>query len=349
MFGFKYKDILTKRCNSWYIMADLMLIDRIFEIEWKAQHLLQEYQLQGPLIQLLSEVPIINTDLLVIQGSFDPPLISHEELIDKAIKTYRKLSSNTKVAFLFLFSLSHIEKEVDLQNNSLLGYRVSMVEELLRSFHNERDITFMLGLSNVGLYYELNEAIHRKFPDHNSTYFIMGTDVFSKIFNSKYYKKPLIEVLPDIFRSNYFVAGRGETVSAQEFEAFLKSLNIPLKFNNQISFVSLSKKLRYESSTKIRQQLSDDHSAKIPSISDDVMSFLRKYHLYSKDSEIIIQEIIVQITTKLTIKEGLSQIDCLKIIHDLLKEVKYNKEFRNQVMKEFQEKNYQTLKDRIQR
>ncbi|MHA1444188.1 MAG: hypothetical protein ACTSR4_05500 [Candidatus Hodarchaeales archaeon] len=224
-----------------------------------------------------------------------------------------------------------------------------MVEELLRSFHDERDITFMLGLSNVGLYYELNEAIHRKFPDHNSTYFIMGTDVFSKIFNSKYYKKPLIEVLPDIFRSNYFVAGRGETVSAQEFETFLKSLNIPLKFTNQISFVSLSKKLRYESSTKIRQQLSDDHSAKIPSISDDVMSFLRKYHLYSKDSEIIIQEIIVQITTKLIIKEGLSQIECLKIIHDLLKEVKYNKEFRNQVMKEFQEKNYQTLKDRIQR
>ncbi|MHA1207395.1 MAG: hypothetical protein ACTSSO_07500, partial [Candidatus Hodarchaeales archaeon] len=129
MFGFKYKDILTKRCNSWYIMADLMLIDRIFEIEWKAQHLFQEYQLQGPLIQLLSEVPTKNTDLLVIQGSFDPPLISHEELIDKAIRTHRKLSPNVKVAFLFLFSLSPIEKEVDLQDNSLLGYRVSMMEE----------------------------------------------------------------------------------------------------------------------------------------------------------------------------------------------------------------------------
>ncbi|MHA1444189.1 MAG: hypothetical protein ACTSR4_05505 [Candidatus Hodarchaeales archaeon] len=90
MFGFKYKDILTKRCNSWYIMADLMLIDRIFEIEWKAQHLFQEYQLQGPLIQLLSEVPTKNTDLLVIQGSFDPPLISHKELIVILSFSYRK-------------------------------------------------------------------------------------------------------------------------------------------------------------------------------------------------------------------------------------------------------------------
>ena len=326
-----------------------MLIDRIFEIEWKAQHLLQEYRLQGPLIQLLSEVPTKNTDLLVIQGSFDPPLISHKELINKAIKMHRKLSSNTKVVFLFLFSLSHVEKEVDLLNSSLLGYRVSMVKELLHSFNNGGEIPFMFGLSNVGLYYELNEAIHRRFPNHKSNYFIMGTDVFSKLFNSKYYKKQLIEVLPDIFRSNYIVAGRGETISGQEFETFLKSLNIPSKFTNQISFISLSKKIRYESSTIIRQQLSDDHTSKIPSIPDDVMSFLRKYHLYSKDSEIIIQEIIIQITTKFAIKEGLSQRKCLKIIHDLLKEVKYNKEFRIQVVKEFQERKYQTLKDRIQR
>lgn len=349
MFGFKYKDILTKRCNSWYIMADLMLIDRIFEIEWKAQRLLQEYQLQGPLIQLLSEIPTINTDLLVFQGSFDPPLISHKELINKAIKIYRKLSPNTKVAFLFLFSLSHVEKEVDLQNNSLLGYRVLMVKELLHTFNSEREIPFMMGLSNVGLYYELNEAIHRKFPDQKSNYFLMGTDVFSKIFNSKYYTKQLIEILPDIFRSNYIVAGRGETVSGQDFEAFLTSLKITSKFANQISFISLSKKMRYESSTKIRQQLSDEHTSKIPSITEDVMSFLRKYQLYSKDSEIVIQEIIVQITTKIAIKEGLSQKKCLKIIHDLLKEVKFDKEFRDQIVKEYQEKNYQTLKERIQR
>ncbi len=118
---------------------------------------------------------------------------------------------------------------------------------------------------------------------------------------------------------------------------------------SQISFISLSKKLRYESSTKIRHQLSEDHTSRIPSIPDYIMSFLRKYPLYSKDSEIVIQEIIVQITTKLAIKEGLGQKKCLKIIHDLLKEVKYNKEFRNQVVEEFQENNYQALKDRIHR
>jgi len=327
-----------------------MPIDRIFEIEWKAQHLLQEYRQQGPLIQLLSdEISTENTDLLVIQGSFDPPLVSHEELIQKAVKMYRKLFSTRNVAFLFLFSLSHVEKEVDLHNNSLLGYRVLMVKELLHSFSDEKVVQFMLGISNVGRYYELTDAIHRKFTDLGSIYFIMGTDVFSKLFDSKYYTKQLTEVLPKIFRSNFIVAGRGDIISVQEFETFLKSLNLPSEYANLISFISLSKKLRYESSTKIRQQLSNEHNSKILSVPNHVMSFLMKHQLYSKDSELIIQEVIVQITTKFVIKEGLSKIKCLKIIHDLLKEVKSNKEFKNQVVDEFQENKYLTLKDRIQK
>jgi nicotinic acid mononucleotide adenylyltransferase len=326
-----------------------MLTETIFEIEWSARQLLQEYRKQGPLIQLLSEDTILlNSNLLVIQGSFDPPLITHEELIQKSIKIYRNKFSITNIAILILFSLSHVEKEINLQNNSLLGYRISMVKELLHSFRDE-EVHFLIGISNVGRYYELTRGIYRKFSDLKSIYYLIGTDVFKKIFTPKYYDEPITNVLPQIFRANYFVAGRGEIASIQKFNSYLTSLNIPSNFMNQISFLSISENLRYESSTKVRLQLSKDHDSKIPSIPIGVMAFLRKNHLYSKDSEVIIHEIIVQITTKIAFEEGLEKQECLKIIRKLLKEVKYDKEFRNQVVEEFQENRYQLLMDRIQR
>jgi nicotinic acid mononucleotide adenylyltransferase len=326
-----------------------MLIDNISEIEWKAQHLLHYYNQQGPLIQLISEeFQTNNANLLVIQGSFDPPLISHEELIHEAIEKYRKSFSKKNIVLLLLFSLSHVEKEIDIQKNSLLGYRVLMVKELLNSISNEEEIPFMVGISNVGRYIELTSGINRKFPCISSISFIMGTDVFKKIFNPKFYEKQLKDILVDIFRSNYIVAGRGETGSGEDFDSFLTSLEIPSEFLSQISFINISNKLRYESSTNVRQQLSVDHNSKIASVPNYIMTFLREIHLYSKVPEIIIPEFIVQATTKLAIDTGLGQEECLKFIHDIIKEFKDEKEFRNRVIEEFHNDEYQILKDRIQ-
>ena len=327
-----------------------MLIDNISAIEWKAQHLLQDYNEHGPLIQLISEeIRTNNANLLVIQGSFDTPLISHEELIHEAIETYRKSFSKNNMVLLLLFSLSHVEKEIDIQKNSLLGYRVLMIKELLSSISIEEEIPFMIGISNVGRYIELTSGINRKLPNISSINYIMGTDVFKKIFNPKYYEKQLTDILSDIFRSNYIVAGRGETGSIEDFDSFLTSLEIPSEFLSQISFINISNKLRYESSTKIRQQLSVDHKSKIASVPKNVMSFLREIHLYSKIPEIIIPESIVQATTKIAIDTGLGQEKCLKFIHKLIQEFKDEKEFRNRVIEEFHNDEYQILKDRIQK
>ncbi len=326
-----------------------MFINHIFEIEWKAQHLLHDYNQQGPLIQLISdEFSTNNTNLLVVQGSFDPPLISHEELIHEAIKVFRKSISKRNIVLLLLFSLSHVEKQIDIQKNSLLGYRVLMVKELLSFISSEEKIPFMLGISNVGRYYELTSGINRKFPNLSSINYIVGTDVFAKIFNPTYYEKQLEEVLTDIFRSNYIVAGRGDNASADDFDLFLNSVNIPSEFLKQIFFINLSPNIRYESSTNVRKQLSIDQNSKIASVPRNVMSFLRDNHLYSKELEILIPEFIVQTTTKLAINNGLSQEKCLKFIHKLIQEVKDKKEFRNRVIEEFHNGNFQVLEDRIQ-
>jgi nicotinic acid mononucleotide adenylyltransferase len=326
-----------------------MLLDDISVIEWKAQHLVYNYKSQGPLIQLINEeISTDNTNLLVIQGSFDPPLISHEELIHEAINICRKSFSRKNMVLLLLFSLSHVEKEIDIQKNSLLGYRVLMVKELLSSISNEEGIPFMIGISNVGRYIELTSGIKRKFPTSSSINYVMGTDVFIKIFDPRFYEKQLTEILSEIFRSNYIVAGRGETGSVEDFDSFLTSLKIPSKFLSQISFINISDKLRYESSTNIRNQLSLNRNSKIASVPHYITSFLKENHLYSKVPEIIIPEFIVQTTTKFAIDIGLGQEECLKFIQKLITEFKEEKEFRNRVMKEFHNEEYKTLKDRIQ-
>ncbi|MHA1978981.1 MAG: hypothetical protein ACW98I_18905 [Candidatus Hodarchaeales archaeon] len=325
-----------------------MLIDSISEIEWKAQHLLHDYNQHGPMIKVISEeLHTNNANLLVVQGSFDPPLISHKELIQEAIKTYRKSFSKKNIILLFLFSLSHVEKKINIQKNSLLGYRVLMVKELLSSISSDKEIPFMIGISNVGRYIELTSGINRKFPNHSSINYIMGADVFKKIFSPKYYDKQLTDVLSDIFRSNYIVAGRGETGSLKDFDSFLTSLEIPSEFLSQIYFINISDELRYESSTNVRQHLSLDHNSKIASVPLNVMSFLSKVHLYSKKPEIIIPEFIIQATTKIAIDTGLGQEECLKIIQKLITEFKEEKEFRNRVIKEFDNDEYKILKDRI--
>ena len=325
-----------------------MLIDNISSIEWKAQQLLHDYKQQGPLIQLISEeLKTDDVNLLVIQGSFDPPLISHKELIHEAIRVAKKSFSKESLLLLFLFSLSHVEKEIDVQNNSLLGYRVLMAKQFLNPIGIEENLPYMIGISNVGRYFELTFGIKRRFPNISSINYIMGLDVFTKLFDPKFYKKALTHVLPDIFESNYIVAGRGETILVDELNSFLNSLGIPIEFLNHISFIKISNNLRYESSTNIRRQLALDSEANIPSVPRDVMIFLKKHQLYSKKPRICIPEFIVQTTTKFALKKGLNKQECLKTIHKVSNEINNSEELLNRVVEEFRDKKYLIVRDYI--
>ena len=326
-----------------------MLIKKLFEIEWRAQRLLLDYKLQGLMVDILrSDIQPEDSDIIVIQGSFDPPLHSHKELITNALKRYKKLNPSKNVILLVLFSLSHVEKKINLQENSLLGYRIPMITEMLGSSSQVR-IPVWVGLSNVGRYYELTEGILKKFPEANSIYYIMGTDVFIKIFDSKYYETEFINLIDKIFKSNYIVAGRETITSKEDFTQYLKSLDIPKIFLKQIFFIEISKGLWYENSTRIRHLLSTNANSDISVMPTSVSKFLNKHAIYSKDSLIIISEYVIQHTAIIAVQEGLESGLCLKAVRKVISEIKKDTQLQEKIGKQLERNNTQLLEESIRK
>ncbi|PWI46944.1 hypothetical protein CEE45_14255 [Candidatus Heimdallarchaeota archaeon B3_Heim] len=320
------------------------------EVEWIAQKLLQDFKTQGPLIHIVRG----NTDsnhydhILVIQGSFDPPLLSHTELINQSISLYQKQLPNAKVALMVLLSLSHVEKETDLFIHSLLGLRVEMLESLLSQ--TDLSVPWMIGISNSGRYIDLTVAIKRLLQKLSKNTYIMGIDVFDKLFQGVYYSKPLRDILPEIFQTDYIVAGRGDIVDIDDFLFYINSLpsesQNAIKETDNIIFLPLQKKFQFESSTKVRKQLSLDQSIEISSLNSQTLLFIHKNHLYSKNPSIIVIQIIVQIFVRILLKEGVDRNKCSDIIHNFISKNGNDKKIQTRILSEYRVKNNLFLEKR---
>ena len=73
-------------------------------IEWVAQTLMRNFKTRGPLISIERDFTESKEfdSLLIFQGSFDPPLLSHYELIHQSISLFQKQFTEAKVARLLL-------------------------------------------------------------------------------------------------------------------------------------------------------------------------------------------------------------------------------------------------------
>ena len=188
----------------------LKSFNRIINIEWKAQKLIKEQNKIGPTIESITRIQfdgkiIQDSDfnsysLICMQGSFDPPTLSHIELLNKAIQLQQKLNQDKQVYLVILLSLSHVEKQLNAIERSLLGYRIEMLELL---FYKLRlNVSVDIAISNVARYIDLKEAIKKRYYNVIPS-FIMGIDVFKKLFDPLYYSQSIESTLPSIFEVKY--------------------------------------------------------------------------------------------------------------------------------------------------
>ncbi len=325
-------------------------LNSIIEIEWTAQQLMRDFKKQGPLLTIVrkyTEKKPFN-HLLVIQGSFDPPLLSHYELIVKSLSFYQNHHPQAQVSLLVLLSHSHVEKKTDVFTHSLLGFRVKMIERLLTL--NQLNIPWMIGLSNSGRYIELTEAIKSFFPNQPIITYIMGLDVFEKLFQGVYYSKPLTDILPEIFETTYIVAGREKIVSREDFDSYLHSLppesQKKIILDQNVIFLPLMTKFRYESSTNVRNKLSLNQDIHIPSLHPQTMELIQRFHLYSNDSSLLVVQIIIQVFIRLLNESNIELDKSTEIIQNFLGSIHENKENHLQIIDEYRRKENTYLKQR---
>jgi nicotinic acid mononucleotide adenylyltransferase len=308
-------------------------------VEWTAQELLYRFEETGPLIKLMLD---INPDFhqiedktyqyLIIQGSFDPPTSSHIDIISKAIDFHSKLKPSTPIKLILLLSLSHVEKKMDALNRSLFGYRVEMLEKLFSSL--KLDIPISIGLSNVARYIDLIDAAQQISANSKKISFIMGMDVFKKLLDPSYYTMSLEQALPLIFRAEYYIAGRKDIFSKEEFSTFLNE-NLDDQFQKYIHFLTLKKTHRFLSASLIREMVSRKETIPESYIHSTILNYLRENNIYQLTPIWMTKKVAIQSVINLTLKADKDQLTAEKILERLLPEIKSDKTLQQKLITEY--------------
>ncbi|MFX1515186.1 MAG: hypothetical protein ACFFC6_02675 [Promethearchaeota archaeon] len=317
-------------------------IERTITVEWMAQELLHRFQTSGPLIKVILDVipDLLRPDeinkpsqYLIIQGSFDPPTTSHIDIILKAIDLHSKLNPSDSIRVLLLLSLSHVDKKVDVLNRSLFGYRIDMLEKLFSSLKLEVPIS--IGLSNVARYIDLIDAARQISFNINKISFIIGMDVFKKLLDPSYYSNSLEQVLPLIFRADYYIAGRADVFSKKEFDSFLNS-QLNDKFYKHIHFLSLKKTHRYLNASLIRDRYSKKESIQDTHLHSTISKYLEKNNIYQLTPNWIATKIAIQLVVHLTLTTEKDQIIAIEILKRLLPEIEGDSQLQQTLISEYQ-------------
>ncbi len=317
-------------------------LEKIIKVEWKAQELQQRLEKSGPLIEPLITIISDNirieegaprtSNYLIIQGSFDPPTMSHLELLTKAIDLRLNINPLDSIEVVILLSLSHVDKRFDVLNRSVLGYRVEMLENLLKNL--KLGIPITIGLSNVARYIDLIKAAKQSFKNIKTLSFIMGMDVFKKVLDPNYYSKPLEKALPMIFDADYIVAGREEVFTNNDFLQFLNK-HLPNIFNGHIHFLSLSKQFRFLNATLIREKYSKKQPIHETSIHPEIKKYLGQNNLYRSTSGLLTKKIAIQMVVQLTLESGKKQSIAIEILKHLLPEIEKDALLQQKLINEY--------------
>jgi len=303
-------------------------LQKVVGIEWNAQRIVLERPKIGPRIVLVNEIRtnlLIDSDaILVMQGSFDPPTMSHIELIKSAVKKFEELFSNKRLHLLLLLSLSHVEKSLELTSRTILSSRVEMLELVLSKV--EFDVPISIGISNVARYLDLIEAL-KTLKDFSRIGFILGMDVFRKIFDQKYYVEPLEEVLPKIFSVNYFVAGRENIQTVDQFEKMIREyLDQYKRLEERIHYVSLPEAVRPISSSFIRNDFRKGREIEKYYLPKSVQKYIVKHKLYTDDYSWIKRQTFIYEGVKKVLEEKQPLQKAIEFVQFLFEEEPKNGE-----------------------
>lgn len=333
-------------------------VQKIVHIEWLAQKIVEDFHKTGPLIEILyhkpsDEEPSIKssqkTHYLIMQGSFDPPAVSHFILITKAIKLQKSLYPDNSIELIILLSLSHVEKRINVLNQSLLGFRFEMIKGLVQEISSEFHVPVTLGLSNSARYLDLINGIKRKFQKVESLSFIMGIDVFKKIFSAKYYSKPLIELLPSIFQANYYVAGREKIILEKEFYQFVNE-KIPQDFSRSfrknIVFISMPKRFQHFSASLIRNKINLNKDIHETELFPNTLNFIKDNQLYSRAKRKISTYIAIQAIVRLAIEVNGEEKMAQSVIRSFLSEIEEDIELQDRIIEEYKIGEVRTIQRR---
>lgn len=327
-------------------------MERLFKVEWTAQELLKRFEKSGPLIEPIINITPYNasdeefiskpTNYLIIQGSFDPPTTSHIEILSKAISFRLNMDPSEAIKVMFLLSLSHVDKKLNVLNRSLLGNRVEMLKDLLPSL--KLKLPIIIGLSNVARYIDLIKAINHSFNDLKDIFFIMGMDVFKKLLDPIYYSKSLEEVLILIFKADYIVAGREEVFTKEEFDSYLIN-HLPTKYHKKVHFLSLPESYRFLNATSIRERYFRNQPVENKYIHSTIRKYLENNNIYNSTSKWIATKIAIQTVVQLTLEADLDQIIAIKILRNLIHDIQDNASLQKQLIDDYRtEKNTEISK-----
>ncbi|MHA1974817.1 MAG: hypothetical protein ACTSW1_17600 [Candidatus Hodarchaeales archaeon] len=297
-------------------------LQKIVGIEWHAQRIVLEKPNIGPQIfivnTILDEAFNENDAVLIMQGSYDPPTLSHIELIKRAIRRARELFKNKQLYLLLLLSLSHVEKSMELTRRTILSSRVEMLELVLSEV--EFGVPVSIGLSNVARYLDLIKAV-KNINDFSKIAFILGMDVFGKIFNQKYYNEPLKEVLPEIFEVDYFVAGRENIQSVEQFvKVTEENLGPHRSLIKKIHYLTLPKNVRQISSTRLRNELYQKATLNENLLIEGVQDYVTKHRLYTSEYSWVKKQTLIYEGVKKALEEKQTYQKALEFVQFLFRE-----------------------------
>ncbi|MFX0049896.1 MAG: hypothetical protein ACFE8U_01260 [Candidatus Hermodarchaeota archaeon] len=321
-------------------------ITKIVQTEWKAQDIVLNTHVTGPKIEILFQTsgyltPSYETNseshFLIMQGSFDPPTVTHFELLKKAVELKKNINPSEPIDILLLLSLSHVDKRMNVLERSLLGYRIEMFELLLKQITKTTlNIPIALGLSNVARYIDLIPGVMKKFHNSKSITFIMGIDVFKKVLDQKYYTRPLSTVIPQIFQANYFIAGRKEITIENEFITFLKDRVSDLEsVIDKVFFISMPEHSRFLSATLLRKKIAKEGINKEANLHPVILNYLKKHSLYSSSEEELAILVTIQTVVRLGLEAKKEFSFTLEILNQLLSQIKHSSSLQKKIIDEY--------------
>jgi nicotinic acid mononucleotide adenylyltransferase len=327
-------------------------LNKLVQIEWEAQKIVKNTPKTGPKIEVIFHISQQMTHkipkkshFLIMQGSFDPPTVTHIEILKRAVKLKKSFKPEENIEIIILLSISHVDKRLNVMERSLLGYRIEMLQLLLKEVSGpEFKFPITLGLSNVARYIDLIEGIRNYFQNIKSITFIMGMDVFKKVLEPKYYAHPLSKVLPQIFQANYYVAGREDIIRENEFMKLLKDRISNIKsVQDKIFFINMPEHARFLSATLLRKKIAKEGINKETNIHSVISNYLIKNSLYCPTKEELAILIAIQTVVRLNLETEKSKMFTLEILNQLIPEIKNNYSFQTKIVVEYKREEYHAI------